>query len=419
MTFSGAPASRLDTVTTMIALRAASLVLGLLAPLLYARASTPSDLGVYFLAASYLTFLAVPAEFGMGDYVTREAAAAGGGRIGAWVNRGLRNVLLTGGVTFAGTVALSLAGATPASVPLLVGASLVLINPACRVIQAGFRAEERPLFAQVHQLLTGPATMLALIALLLMSGRTATSAWLMAGLVLAGAVPLLLYGLRARFAVEDQVRQTTLDTLAGAFPFVMLAGLGATIARVDILILSMFVGPGELASYALATRMAEVLHVPLVAMGFVLAPRIANAQAKGTLPGLGREVTRSARVATLATLPLALACMSVPGELLSFLFGEAYAGGDQALRLLAGAHLFNVVAGPVGMLLVMSGHTRDTIIALAASATLGAILALLLATRFGLTGVAFASAMAMVTCNSLLWLRVRSRLGIRPSALGV
>lgn len=419
MASTGPPVFRLDTVATMIALRGAGLALGLVTPLLYARASTPSELGVYFLAASYLTFLAVPAEFGMGEYVTREAAAAGRGRIGAWVDRGLRNVLLTGGLMFAVTVGLALAGSTPASTPLLVGALLVLINPACRVIQAGFRAEERPLFAQVHQLVTGPAMMLALIALLLMSGRTATSGWLMAGLVLAGAVPLLLYGLRARFGATEPVRLGTMDTLAAASPFVMLAGLGAAIARLDILILSIFVAPAELASYALATRLAEVLHVPLVAMGFVLAPRIASARAAGTLQALGREVTRSARVATMATLPLALACMAVPGELLSLLFGGAYAEGAHALRLLAAAHLFNVVAGPVGMLLVMSGHTRDTIMALASSAAIGACFALLLAEPYGLAGVAFASAIAMVSCNLALWFRVRSRLGIRPSALGL
>lgn len=403
----------------VLGLRVAGLAVAFVAPLLYARIAAPHDVGLYYLAASWLAFLAVPAEFGMGEYVTRQASADDPARVAQWVHWGLRKVLMAGGIVIGASALLLAARGTPFAATLLVGLPLLVANPACRVFQAGVRAEHRPVYAQLHQLVTGPAAMLAFLGLLWFAGRAVTSIELMAGMVLAGALPMLLYANAAR---GRDARRTAADpvdaAMVAALPFALLAGLGIANTRIDVVLASLFVDPAQLASYALAARLAEVLAMPLLAAGFVLAPRVARAAADGDLARMDAEVRRFTRVASLAVLPVALACIMVPGTVLEVAFGDAYREGQGALRILAAAQLFNVVVGPVGMLLVMTGRERDTILALGVSAALCAALVVVLAPRLGIEGAAIASAAALATWNLVLLHRVRRVLGLRPSAVG-
>lgn len=422
MAIGDAPLLRLcrHPAAAMIGLRTVGLSIAFATPLLYARITTPTELGTYYLAASWLAMLSVPAEFGMGEFVTRQASAGRPRDVAGWVHWGLGRVLLTAGTVIVLSALVSLAGRAPVFAVVLAGLALLLLNPACRVLQAGLRAEDRAFRSQVHQLVTGPALMLAFLGCLWFAKDTVSGIDLMAAMVLAGAVPLLLYAWSARRRGGDPLASPGPDArLVAALPFAVLAGLGIANTRIDVLLLSAFVPPAQLADYVLAARIAEVLSMPLLAAGFVLAPKIARASAAGGLSRLGDEIRSYTRLASLATLPVAIACVVAPGAVLGLVLGEAYVDGQHVLRILAAAQLFNVLVGPVGMILVMSGRERDTILALAASAAICAGLTLLLSGPYGIEGAATASAAALASWNLILWHRVRRTLALRPTALGI
>jgi O-antigen/teichoic acid export membrane protein len=85
--------------------------------------------------------------------------------------------------------------------------------------------------------------------------------------------------------------------------------------------------------------------------------------------------------------------------------------------ILAFGQLINVLFGPVGILLNMTGHERDTMRGLTMAAVLNVLLSLTLIPMFGINGAAIASAITLVICNVLLWKSVRKRLDIQSAIL--
>ena len=104
--------------------------------------------------------------------------------------------------------------------------------------------------------------------------------------------------------------------------------------------------------------------------------------------------------------------MCIRDRLLTFVFGAAYAQGATALAVLCFGQLLNAAVGPVGVLLNMSGHERDTLIGVSMASGANVILNLLLIPFLGLLGAAIASAATLAIWNMLLMRQVKNRLGV-------
>ena len=87
------------------------------------------------------------------------------------------------------------------------------------------------------------------------------------------------------------------------------------------------------------------------------APLVARMHAKGEISGLEHGAERIAQATVLASLPIAVFFLVVPGVYLG-IFGGALGSGSTALRVLAVGQLFNAAAGPVGSVLIMTGNER-------------------------------------------------------------
>jgi O-antigen/teichoic acid export membrane protein len=92
--------------------------------------------------------------------------------------------------------------------------------------------------------------------------------------------------------------------------------------------------------------------------------------------------------------------------------------GYVALVILAAGQLFNVAIGPVGWLLVMTGHQGYAALVLAASTGLNVILNFLFIPKWGLEGAAVATTISTVLGNLFLAVIVYRRLGIHGTVLG-
>ena len=74
--------------------------------------------------------------------------------------------------------------------------------------------------------------------------------------------------------------------------------------------------------------------------------------------------------------------------------------------------------GPVGLLLNMTGHERETAKGVAISAVLNMVLNFLLIPRWGITGAAVATTVSMIAWNLLLAWQVNTKLTIQPTIFG-
>src|SRR5262249_24808165 len=129
-------------------------------------------------------------------------------------------------------------------------------------------------------------------------------------------------------------------------------------------------------------------------------------------------VTKVARTTLALTLPLA-AGLILFGDWLLFLFGPDFTQGRLALRILCLGQLFNVAVGSMGLqLLTMTGHERDSVLAIGISLMANLVLNSLFIPLWGLEGAAVASASSMVVWDLLIVRAVYRRLGIHCTALG-
>jgi O-antigen/teichoic acid export membrane protein len=63
----------------------------------------------------------------------------------------------------------------------------------------------------------------------------------------------------------------------------------------------------------------------------------------------------------------------------------------------------------------MTGHEKDTMMSVFIGATINVSLNFALTPTWGPIGAAIATTMTLITWNSIMWYKVRQRLGIEPS----
>jgi len=198
--------------------------------------------------------------------------------------------------------------------------------------------------------------------------------------------------------------------LLSALPFMVISGMYVLNARTGAIMLGALESPAAVGLYTPAARGADFIALVLLAVNTAFAPTLARLFAKGQRAQLERTVSRSTRLITLASLPIALSFILF-GDLFLRLYGPEFTAARTALVILSLGQLVNAATGTVGMLLNMTGHERDTATAVGISAVLNVGLNAILIPRFGLEGAAAATALSTLTWNVLLSVFVYRRLG--------
>jgi O-antigen/teichoic acid export membrane protein len=166
-----------------------------------------------------------------------------------------------------------------------------------------------------------------------------------------------------------------------------------------------------------AHKSAELISFTLTIQGSAFASTAASLYALRDLERLQRLVTRLARWTLVVATPLALVLMGFGRWFLS-LYGPQFVEARVTLAILAGSQLFNVAAGMVGLLLIMTGHERDGAVAIGAGALTNIALTFALAPRWGAEGAAVAFAIGMVVWNVWAAIALWRKVGIHSTALG-
>jgi O-antigen/teichoic acid export membrane protein len=163
-------------------------------------------------------------------------------------------------------------------------------------------------------------------------------------------------------------------------------------ARLDFAIVGAIVGPAELGVYAIASRFAELLRLPPLAVNYVLYPDFAS---RGTSAAVrARRLIPTVGVVTAAAaLPLGLAAIVVIPVLYGPAFKEAVA---PTMVLLIGLSAGGV-AGVITAFLYADGRPGLNSLAQIAGLVVTLVLDLTLIPRFGVMGAAWASTMAYLT----------------------
>ena len=132
---------------------------------------------------------------------------------------------------------------------------------------------------------------------------------------------------------------------------------------------------------------------------------------------LERVARKSAQLAFLTTLPAGFALM-VFGHWFLWLFGTEFYSGRTSLAILSAVQVLSVAFGPAGLLLNMSGHERDSLLAVGVGMVVNLALNALWIPSWGIEGAAVATACGLIVCKTILVVKVRKRLRVDCTAVG-
>lgn len=414
-------------------LKLLSLPLTLLATILLARGLGPEGFGQYAFITALLTTLSIPLGPALMQLVTRETAKlhhdGEADRITLLLRWANRHVLLGSALvaTVIGTLALWQAQwrVDDRWTLLLVGLlalPLLGLNAVRSGILAGLR---RVVMGQFPDLLVRPLVLVAVVGVLLLFGSlnpaTAVAAFI------GGAGMAFLFGvilLRRVFQHEEQASRKPRYTgeesrkwMRAWVPFTLLVATSTLDSQIGILFLGWLSTDEQVAAMHIAQRGSMLVALSLSVVDAVINPHITRIYQQGDKAKLQLLAQRSAQAVLLISLPVALPLIFFGSPIFSFVMGEEYSdlvGGPVAI--LAIGQLINMAFGSVGMLLVMSGHEKETIRGLVLALGVNTLMAVVLVPSIGAVGAAFSSSVGMALCNIFLLFRVREKIGIIPTA---
>ena len=405
-----------DTVGVM-GIRALSMGLGFSVSVVLARLLGVREFGLYSLAMSVLGILVVPATFGFPQLLVREIAAyrvkeEWGLIRGLLRFAGRTSLLASIGIALLGSLVLWLLSDRFSGETVRVLTLAFVALPFWALLQlhgAALRGFQRILAGQWASTVMRPLGFLILVGAAWLFGGGITDASLALGLhILAAGVALTsaFYLLRSQLhhSVPPNVEsQNTAVWIRSALSLAFLALLNLIPRHAGVLMLGWMRGPAEVGLYKVAYQTASLIPFGLMAVNTAIAPTLAQLYAVGDKRKLKRVMMAASAVATAFALPLVFLFILGRSRFLGLAFGEAFTAGATALAIITGGQLVNAATGPVGLLLIMSGHENKATLSIGIGSAVNLVFNLALIHLWGINGAAAAFAVSIVT-TMLLYL---------------
>ncbi|MEQ8414694.1 MAG: oligosaccharide flippase family protein [Imperialibacter sp.] len=154
----------------------------------------------------------------------------------------------------------------------------------------------------------------------------------------------------------------------------------------------------DVAEYEISRRCATLLSFFLMGFNAVFAPKISALVTRNEIQRVATLAKKVTLLIVVVTLPLAVLLFGYP-ELVLDLFGRSFSQSSVTIRIMIIGQLINVIAGPVGVILMMSGNEDSMKNSFFISFGFLASLSFLLIPTYGYIGGAIASSSALAIQN--------------------
>ncbi len=213
---------------------------------------------------------------------------------------------------------------------------------------------------------------------------------------------------------------TFLSLLSVSVPILFSNSLFLIVGWADTIMLGVFKTATEVGYYNVASKIAKVIVIILMAINAIAAPKFAEFWEKKDIEGLVKMAKQATKLIFWTTLPFFIFLMVFPGIVLSF-FGKDFIASSTCLIILLIGFFFNAISGSVGLVLLMTGHQVFHQKIIFVGALINIVLNYLLIPKFGINGAAFASAISMIFWNLSFGFKVKKITGswiFYPKILG-
>jgi len=187
------------------------------------------------------------------------------------------------------------------------------------------------------------------------------------------------------------------------------------VKSMDILLCSVFLDSGQVAFYAVSTRLADLVVFTLSSANILFAPRISVLFSRGEKKELNIYLKNMSLF--VFVIGLVLYCILVLfGERILVIYGEEYIAGYSSLIVLGLGQLVNSFFGPTGYLASMTGNQDQLTKALIFSSVLSSCAYIILIPLYGIVGAATASMLGAVSWNIIVYMRMNTLEGLKSKA---
>ncbi|MGB6451680.1 MAG: oligosaccharide flippase family protein [Steroidobacteraceae bacterium] len=402
--------------------------LGFVVHLTIARSIGVSEYGIYALMLSWISVLAVVAQFGQDSGVLRFLPAYAVRE--SWgLIKGLRrgSSLLVLGFSLlisCGGLAYVHWHLSNQSLPLIrtfdVGFLLLPVLALLQQSGALHRALKHAAESDFYVLIVRPLALVLLVASLHFLAPSLLSAPLVAALSLVSAVVALAWSdLRLRIHWPVRAHTAQPEYQMGAWVKVgaqlsLLSVMMVTSTTMGSLVIGAFLGAKRVGPYYAAVQLAGFASFGFTAINTILAPMIAEYHAAGRHKLLAELMRTAARITFLSTTVLSLG-LAVFGRHLLTLFGPGFAVAYAPLLILLLGEWLNTCAGSVGYLLIMTRFQKQAPVIFLCGVVSSLFLAILIVPVWGLTGMALSTVVGWVVWNIVALTYVYKKLRINPT----
>jgi O-antigen/teichoic acid export membrane protein len=387
----------------------------------------PSLLGQYFLVFSMVTIGSTVAQMGLDRTVVRLVSASRGvgdaGRARHTVRvvytMGLASSLLLAAVLMLGLghfVAIHIYHSEAIAAVIGLTAAWVVVKALLLLTAETFRGFQRFWPATVYSGLAVDALLAAAFGALWVAGSRPSLREAVALSVAATAIALVvallsLRGQVSRLHGDGDVRAREIASIS--VPLLVTSVASFVVGTgVDLWVVGHFRPATDVALYGAASRLVFFVATPFIIVSQVVPPIIAELYARGEKAQLESSL-RS--ISTLAGIPAALVLIVfvvAGGFVMEVVYTPFFREGATVLAILSCARLVAVCTGSSGATLMMTGHHRTMMVLTVATGIVSVTAEILLAPRYGITGVAAATCAAQTMQNALQLTFARIRVGI-------
>jgi O-antigen/teichoic acid export membrane protein len=205
--------------------------------------------------------------------------------------------------------------------------------------------------------------------------------------------------------------------LKTSLPISLVEGFYYLLAYTDVIVLSQFRAPTEVAVYYAAAKTLSLVAFIYFAVAQTVAHKFTEYHVTGDRKRLDDYVAHAIRLTFWPSLGLILVILALGVPLLR-MFGTGFEAGYYLMFIIAIGLLARAAVGPAERLLNMLNQRRACALIYAASFSINLALCIGLIPRLGLTGAAIASASTLVFESICLFYVAKYRLGFHCLIFG-
>lgn len=405
----------------------AGTILTLVFNAMLARMVSHATLGAYFLVFSMVMIATTIAQLGMDKTVVRFVAAARATGSPGRVRRTIVVVFLVGtaaSLAIAVVLVLGLGHFLAVRVynservagVMVLAAAWIVVNALLSLTAESFRGFKRFWPATLYSGLAVDVLLVVGFGALWIAGVRPTLAQAV-GVTVAATGVALAAGMvtlwRSVSPLRGEGTTGVLEVTAVSLPLLVTSLANFAVGTgVDLWVVGHFSNTSDVALYGAASRLVFFVATPLIVVSQVVPPLIAELHARGERDQLERTLRSVSTVAGLPAAMVLLAFIGAGGFILSLAYGPYFRNAATVLVILSCARLVAVCTGSSGVTLMMTGHQRTMMLITVGCGALALGAEILLAPRYGITGVAAATCAAQILLNLLQLLFARIHVGI-------